>query len=301
MNNSPALVVASDLDGTLLTSDRLVTPRTRRIVERLRKAGGVFVAVTARPLRDAVQIAHDVGADGLVCSGGGVVFDPGAKMVIKATTFSTPEAMGVAAALRVEFPDLRIGIDYLDRCELDLGFDLGWAGATDVTRSSGLKVTGEPVVKLIIQSESLGTEHLAERASALLSARGEQVTVAVSCSRFAEILPAGVDKAGYLDRLCAGLARAVPTVAFGDMPSDLPVLRWADMAVAVANAHPAALAVVDEVTGANDDEGVAAFLERILDENTVTPDLHRRTSWSLSRCPRARWKYPRSTCSNPLA
>jgi hydroxymethylpyrimidine pyrophosphatase-like HAD family hydrolase len=33
--------------------------------------------------------------------------------------------------------------------------------------------------------------------------------------------------------------------------------------VAVANAHPAVLAAADEVTAANDEDGVAAYLERL--------------------------------------
>jgi hydroxymethylpyrimidine pyrophosphatase-like HAD family hydrolase len=47
------------------------------------------------------------------------------------------------------------------------------------------------------------------------------------------------------------------------MPNDLPMLRWAGHAVAVANAHPDLLAAADEVTTANDDAGVARVLERL--------------------------------------
>jgi hydroxymethylpyrimidine pyrophosphatase-like HAD family hydrolase len=46
------------------------------------------------------------------------------------------------------------------------------------------------------------------------------------------------------------------------MPNDLPMLAWAAHSVAVANAHPEVLAAVDEVTGSNDDDGVADVLER---------------------------------------
>jgi hydroxymethylpyrimidine pyrophosphatase-like HAD family hydrolase len=51
-------------------------------------------------------------------------------------------------------------------------------------------------------------------------------------------------------------------VAFGDMPNDLPMLAWAGHGVAVANAHPEVLAIAAEVTGRNDDDGVAQVLER---------------------------------------
>ena len=53
-------------------------------------------------------------------------------------------------------------------------------------------------------------------------------------------------------------------VAFGDMPNDLPMLAWAGRGVAMANGHPAVLAAADEVTGSNDEDGVAAFLAAML-------------------------------------
>ena len=42
------------------------------------------------------------------------------------------------------------------------------------------------------------------------------------------------------------------------------MLEWAGHSVAVANAHPAVLAVVDEVTLSNDDDGVAVVIERLV-------------------------------------
>ena len=46
------------------------------------------------------------------------------------------------------------------------------------------------------------------------------------------------------------------------MPNDIEMLSWAGRGVAVANAHPDVLAIADEVTSSNDDDGVAEVLER---------------------------------------
>ena len=76
-----------------------------------------------------------------------------------------------------------------------------------------------------------------------------------------EIHAAGVSKMATLSALCAGWGVAAEEVAaFGDMPNDLAVLRWAGRAIAVANAHPAVKAIADEVTASNDDDGVAIVL-----------------------------------------
>jgi glycosyltransferase AcbS len=53
------------------------------------------------------------------------------------------------------------------------------------------------------------------------------------------------------------------TVAFGDMPNDVPLLTWAGWGAAVANAHPLVLEAADEVVPANDDDGVARTVARL--------------------------------------
>ena len=78
-----------------------------------------------------------------------------------------------------------------------------------------------------------------------------------------EISAVGVSKASGLATVCADLGvTADQVVAFGDMPNDLPMLAWAGLGVAVANAHPEVLAAADEVTARNDDDGVAQVLDR---------------------------------------
>ncbi|WP_415803486.1 HAD family hydrolase, partial [Isoptericola cucumis] len=88
----------------------------------------------------------------------------------------------------------------------------------------------------------------------------------------AELLAPGVTKDVALARWCDRLgidARDVWT--FGDMPNDLPMLRWAGRGHAVANAHPEVLAAADAVVGPNDDDGVAAALEAALSEVAGRP------------------------------
>ena len=55
---------------------------------------------------------------------------------------------------------------------------------------------------------------------------------------------------------------ASEVIAFGDMPNDLELLRWAGTGVAMANASPVLHDAADMVTLANDEFGVAAVLER---------------------------------------
>ena len=51
-------------------------------------------------------------------------------------------------------------------------------------------------------------------------------------------------------------------VAFGDNLNDLPMLRQADVACVVRNGAPGALQAADIVLPSNDEDGVAAYLEK---------------------------------------
>ena len=93
---------------------------------------------------------------------------------------------------------------------------------------------------------------------------GDQVQIThSSLDGLVEISAAGITKASGLAILAEkhGVA-AADVVAFGDMPNDLPMLAWAGCSVAMGNAHDDVLAVADEVTSTNDEDGVAQVLER---------------------------------------
>ncbi|MEZ5094683.1 MAG: HAD hydrolase family protein [Nocardioides sp.] len=47
------------------------------------------------------------------------------------------------------------------------------------------------------------------------------------------------------------------------MPNDLEMLTWAGLSYAMANGHPSVLAAADDVAPSNDEDGVAAMLERL--------------------------------------
>jgi hydroxymethylpyrimidine pyrophosphatase-like HAD family hydrolase len=81
----------------------------------------------------------------------------------------------------------------------------------------------------------------------------------------AEITGPGVTKAAGLARWAGDLGVGPTDVwAFGDMPNDLPMLRWAGRSYAVANAHPDVLAAASHRCPANSQDGVAWALESLV-------------------------------------
>jgi hydroxymethylpyrimidine pyrophosphatase-like HAD family hydrolase len=121
----------------------------------------------------------------------------------------------------------------------------------------------EPMAKLLARHRELDPDTLLSHARAVV---GELATLTHSSrDGLLEISAAGVSKASTLELLCRERGfTADDVIAFGDMPNDVPMLSWAGWAVAVANAHPDVIDVVDEVTASNDDDGVALVLDRWL-------------------------------------
>jgi hydroxymethylpyrimidine pyrophosphatase-like HAD family hydrolase len=124
-------------------------------------------------------------------------------------------------------------------------------------------LVSQPSLKLMLRHRDLMADELLHRARELVGHLAE-LSHSNSADSLLEIAAAGVSKASALTRVCAerGIA-SEEVIAFGDMPNDLPMLRWAGHAVAVANAHPDLLQAADEITASNDEAGVARVLERL--------------------------------------
>ncbi|MEV7908676.1 HAD family hydrolase, partial [Streptomyces anulatus] len=123
-------------------------------------------------------------------------------------------------------------------------------------------LTSLPCAKLLALHPRMDPDILQEAVHGLV---GELVTPTHSSGRaMIEMSARGVTKASALAALAEGRdIRPSEVIAFGDMPNDLPMLRWAGTSYAVANAHSEVLAAVDHVTAANNDDGVAKVLETL--------------------------------------
>ena len=242
-------LVATDLDGTIVRSDGTISDRTRDALAAAEDAGLVVVFVTGRPPRWMKDVSDATGHRGLaVCANGAIVYDLHTERIVQEFPIDVDVARRLVTALREHLP------------EIVLLFERG-AGAFELEGE-----LTEPVVKILARQEGLSADELDARAHEVIGELAELITVTYGGTEgLVEVSAAGITKAFGLERLAAehGIAPE-QVVAFGDMPNDLPMLAWAGHAVAVANAHPDVLAAADEVTGTNDEDGVAAVIERVL-------------------------------------
>lgn len=276
-------VVASDLDGTLLRSDLSLSVRTGTAVRALRTNGIGFVMVTARPPRMVDHLAHLVDDSGIViCGNGAFVYDVATRTVLAEHTMTVDVLAALIADLRDGVPGITFGFERADGLALEEVHHTDYAqpGAR-MGRAEDLIEDG-PVGKLLARAPHLDPDDFI---AAVTRTIGERATLAYSgASGLAEISALGVTKAVALQQWCDERHVSASSVwACGDMPNDLPMLGWAGVSVAVANADPAVRDSADLVAPANDDDGVAAVLEHLVRAGS---SLEHRVPWTTDESAR---------------
>ncbi|WP_433919105.1 Cof-type HAD-IIB family hydrolase [Streptomyces canus] len=261
----PYRLIATDLDGTLLRPDESVSQRTRDALAAATAAGAVHIVVTGRGARWTRHVLDDLGYDGLaVCAQGAQVYHAGEHRLLTSVTLDRQLAGVALAKIEAEIGPLYLAASR-DGLDGDVMVGPGYAvtGAlpsTPFTDASDLWAA--PLNKIYIQHPELSDDELAQAA---VRAAGGFVSVAMAGQGIVELLPLGLSKATGLSLAARRLGvKAADTIAFGDMPNDLPMFAWASYGVAMADAHEELKAVADEVTSSNEEDGIAVVLERLL-------------------------------------
>jgi Cof subfamily protein (haloacid dehalogenase superfamily) len=264
----PAMI-ATDVDGTLLDADELVTPRTRAAVRAAVEAGAQFVLATGRPPRWIAPVVDALGfAPMAVCANGAVLYDPTTDRILSARTLS-PELLAVMAEVATRIiPGAGLAVERVGHSAHDTatpqfvsspGYEHAWLNP-DNTEVSVDDLLSAPAVKLLIRKAGALS---ADMAAALAEHITEGDLTYSTNNGLIEVVPRGISKATGVEEVARPLGiTAEDVVAFGDMPNDVPMLRWAGLGVAMGNAHPEAIEAADEVTARNTDDGLARVLER---------------------------------------
>ncbi|MDT9681845.1 HAD family hydrolase [Streptomyces sp. TRM76323] len=266
MSPFPYRLVATDLDGTLLRPDDTVSQRTRDALAAATAAGAAHIVVTGRSVPWTRHILDDLGYEGLaVCGQGAQVYHAGEHRLLTSVTLDRQLAGLALSKLEAEVGPLALAAsrDGLDgEVLVGAGYRLQDGPLPYLPLEDPADLWSAPLNKVYIQHPDLDDDALATAARQVV---GGLVDVVMAGAGIVEILPLGLTKATGLSLAARRLGvKAADTIAFGDMPNDIPMFAWARHGVAMANAHDDLKAVADEVTAANDADGIAVTLERML-------------------------------------
>jgi hypothetical protein len=198
-----------------------------------------------------------------ICANGALAYDMRTETIEALHLIPPPALAAAAAALRGAVPGIGIAVEYPGGHAADAVYQaLNWDLNQSMARVTDDVLFARPASKLLGRHFGYSCDDLLALA---LPALDGLVSVTHSNSKgLVEAGALGVSKASVVAEIAAahGIGRE-SVIAFGDMPNDLPLLSWAGTSCAVANAHPAVLAAATRVIGSNDEDGVAAYLEKL--------------------------------------
>lgn len=267
-------LVATDVDGTLLHSDGTASDRTRAALRAATDAGLLVAFVSGRPPRWLDSLVHETGHIGMsVGANGAVLYDMATEEIVSSHLITAELVDELTTELRAEFPDVHFAIEFGTSFAAEPGYVHDWEISPTHDRQGRpvppplfgelAEINSGPAVKLLAKDADADADVFLAAAIDLV---GTRATITHSSSfGLLEISAPGVNKATGLAELAEqrGIT-ADEVLAVGDMPNDVPMLRWAGRSYAVANAHPAAQAAAQRVVGRNDDDAVAELIEELL-------------------------------------
>ncbi len=264
-------LVVSDVDGTLLTKDKILTEAASAAVTKLREAGIGFTITSSRPtigmrlFVEPLKLALPLGA-----FNGSCIIDPGLNLIEQ-------HLIPASAARRA--------IDVLGQFDVDV-----WLFTSDrwlVRNGSGPYVAheartirAEPVVedfttylssacKIVGSSADASLLETCERA--MQDALGEQANAVRSQSYYLDVTPPGCDKGTFVQFMARHLGISTDAVAtLGDMQNDLPMFGHSGLSFAMDNASDDVKRAATHVTASNEEEGFAKAIEVILGSSAAS-------------------------------
>lgn len=262
-------VLAVDIDGTLVTPDKKITPRTKEALLRFQQAGGILVLASGRPPCGMRVFAEELE---LSKYGGFMLSYNGAKITEMATGKIVTE----------RFLDLDKLPDIIRIAGLFGVAPLTYEGDTALTEDPS-----DPYLQLEVSINQLrlkvvdslvdyidfpipkclctGNPAVLEQLEAAMNAELNGVNIFRSESFFLEVNPPGIGKGEMLSAFLADRSlTAADLMAVGDGYNDLSMLQYASAGVAMGNAKDVVKAAADYITESNEADGLAKAVDKFL-------------------------------------
>jgi len=272
----PVKVILLDLDGTLLTSDKTISPANYAALERAAQMGVHIVPSTGRFYDAMPEVVRKLPfVRYAVTVNGAQIYDAREKQVLHQAEISSEEALSVYEYFE-SLPticDCYVeGWGYMDRSH--------YARIEEFTRTAQpyvekmLKELRTPVddVKEIIRTHNVQKvmcffKDMERRAVELerVPVLFPHLRMTSSIANNIEVNAMDANKGEALKHLCARLGVDIKdTMAFGDGSNDLTMIQTAGIGVAMGNAYPGLKEAADFVTLDCDADGVAYAIEKFV-------------------------------------
>ena len=262
----PIELLVSDIDGTLVTPDKQVTPRAVKAVAALAKAGIAFSMISSRPVRAMTRLVEQLHVrKPFAAFNGATIVGPDGR-TISALRLSPNAARRALALLAENKVDAWV---FADDAWLLLNPD-GPNVAREV-RTVGfdptVSVSFEAMIDRIDKIVGVSNDHdlLASLEARAADALGADASAVRSQPFYLDVTNAKAGKGAGVTALCAAMGIDLArTAVIGDMANDVSMFRVAGYSIAMGQAPDAVKAQADAVTAENTAEGFALAVETLV-------------------------------------
>jgi Cof subfamily protein (haloacid dehalogenase superfamily) len=259
-------LVIADVDGTLVTPDKVLTPRAIAAVKKLHQAGILFGITSGRPPRGMQMLIEPLEITEPVAGfNGGVVVNPDLTPISR--QLLPPDVAGEVVRLMIKH-----GLDiflYTDRDWLVRNGDAphvareAWTVRFQPTVVPDFDSHMDNVVKVTGVSDDLDGVARCEKDMQEWSAG--RVSAARSQPYYLDVTNPKANK-GEVVEMFAQLCNLPPEqiATIGDMPNDVLMFNKSGISIAMGNASPEVQKSATFVTASNQEDGFAKAMERLL-------------------------------------
>ena len=261
-----ALLLA-DVDGTLVTKDKVLTERAQKAVRAMAAAGVRFAVTSGRPPKGMSMLIEPLDLKTPIAGFNGGLFVKRDMSIIESHTLDPQAARKAAELIEQQGLDVWVyaGDDWLlrdrnaphrEREEHTVKFAPKVVkGFTDEHFSSAVKVVGV--------SDDL--DKVAETEKAVQQALGKSVSAARSQPYYLDVTNPNANKGAVVEYLSRTLGIDAGEIAtIGDMPNDVLMFKPSGFSIAMGNASKDVQAEADAVTDSYDDEGFAKAVQKFI-------------------------------------
>ncbi|NDO46934.1 Cof-type HAD-IIB family hydrolase [Clostridium sp. MD294] len=263
-------MIVLDLDGTLVNSEKKISEKNKKALQKAIQKGVKVVLASGRPVKGvlpkAIELELDKNNGYILAFNGGRIINVTTKQCVFEADLPEGHLQKVYELSRkfdiglmtYEGNDKLVTEDDNEYIQLELRVNQ----LERVTPKSIIEYVTFPVAKYLLA----GNPENVEKAEIVFKqALSKQLNIFRSDPFFLEVLPLGIDKAYGLEKLIKilGISKE-EVIACGDGYNDITMLQFAGLGVAMENATEQTKAAADYITLSNDEDGIAAVIEKFI-------------------------------------
>lgn len=260
-------LIVSDVDGTLVTQDKRLTPRTIAAVERLHRHGVAFSICSSRPpfglrmLLEPLQLKLPFGG----YNAGSIVMPDPDLTPIEQQLLPPDAAKQAVETFREHRIDCWVFTGNRWLIANPQGSHVQHETRTIQTPPTLVPEFDDAHFAAVGKIVGPSDDHplVARLTDLLQAALTGCASVARSQPYYCDVIPPGINKGRLVNLLAERLGVPRPEIlVLGDMENDLEMFRQAGFAVAMGNASDAVKRLAQSTTSSNDEDGFAAAIDR---------------------------------------